>query len=268
VRGLTAADFRIEERGRAQEIAQLGDPEEVPLDIALLIDISGSVNERFSFELEAAGRFLRQVLRAPDRATIFTIGDGARRIGERATVDTAVRNLSQVQPTRGITAFYDTVAAASDYLARTSPPRTRRVVICISDGDDRFSDKFTTSAMTIPELQRAEVTFYAINPGGNSLRLNVLAVRGQAEMVKLSGATGGTVFVPEVIEDLDKVFRQITAELRSQYLIQYYSNNEAAPGTFLPIQVRTTKRPELRVRARQGYFAGTVTGGGATVPNK
>lgn len=268
VRGLSAADFRIEERGRQQEIAQLGDPEEVPLDIALLIDISGSVNERFAFEREAAGRFLRQVLRAPDRATVFTIGEEARRLGERAPVDAALRNLAQVEPTRSMTVFFDTVAAAADYLARTSPPRTRRVVVCISDGDDRFSERFMTSAATIPELQRAEVTFYGINPGGNSLRLNVLAVRGQTELVNLSSATGGTVFVPEVFEDLDKIFRQITAELRSQYLLQYYSNNDAAPGQFLPITVRTPKRPDLRVRARQGYFAGTTTTGTAPTSSK
>jgi len=54
--GLTASDFRLEEQGRSQEIAQMGDPEQVPLDIALLLDVSGSVEARFDFERESAAR--------------------------------------------------------------------------------------------------------------------------------------------------------------------------------------------------------------------
>src|SRR5229473_7594784 len=73
VLGLKATDFHIEEDGRPQEIAQLGDPEQVPLDVALLIDVSGTVNARFDFEKEAAARFLSQVLKPIDHAAIFTI---------------------------------------------------------------------------------------------------------------------------------------------------------------------------------------------------
>src|SRR5262245_22941265 len=73
VRGLKAADFRLEEEGRLQEITQIGDPEEVPLDIALLLDVSGSTNTRFDFEKEAAARFLQRVLKPADRASIFII---------------------------------------------------------------------------------------------------------------------------------------------------------------------------------------------------
>src|SRR5437016_13960960 len=73
VLGLKTSDFRIEEDGHPQEIVQIGDPEQVPLDIALLIDVSSSVSERFAFEEQAATRFLKQVLRSANRATIFAI---------------------------------------------------------------------------------------------------------------------------------------------------------------------------------------------------
>ncbi|MBA3322001.1 MAG: hypothetical protein H0T45_11235, partial [Pyrinomonadaceae bacterium] len=73
VQGLQAADFRLEEESRAQEVAQLGDAEQVPLDIALMIDVSSSVSERFQFEQQAAARFLKQVLKPADRAAIFAI---------------------------------------------------------------------------------------------------------------------------------------------------------------------------------------------------
>jgi hypothetical protein len=56
------------------------------------------------------------------------------------------------------------------------------------------------------------------------------------------------------LEDLEPVFRQIAAELRAQYLLQYLSNNEAPAGKFLNIRVTTPARPGLNVRARQGYY--------------
>src|SRR5207253_1482143 len=52
VLGLKQSDFAIEEEGRAQEIAQIGDPDQVPLDIALLFDVSSSVSERYKFQQE------------------------------------------------------------------------------------------------------------------------------------------------------------------------------------------------------------------------
>ena len=105
------------------------------------------------------------------------------------------------------------------------------------------------------ELQRADSLFYSINPSGPSIRLNKISLRGQEVMTSLATATGGVAFLPDKFEDLDKVFRQITAELQAQYLLGYYSPDERADGAFRRITVRVPKRPELRVRARQGYYA-------------
>jgi VWFA-related protein len=104
------------------------------------------------------------------------------------------------------------------------------------------------------EVQKAEVAFYSINPSGQALRLNVVSQRAQDGMQQLAGATGGTSFVPEKLENLDAVFRQIAAELRSQYLLQYYSNNENQGNKFLRIRVSTPNQPNYRVRAREGYY--------------
>src|SRR5260370_42590449 len=87
--GWKVADFRIEEDGRLQEIAQLGDTEQVPLEIAILIDVSSSVSERFAFEEQAATRFLRQVLRPTDHATVFAIDRQPRLEQARTTAAAA-----------------------------------------------------------------------------------------------------------------------------------------------------------------------------------
>jgi VWFA-related protein len=103
-------------------------------------------------------------------------------------------------------------------------------------------------------VQGADAVFYSINPGGGSVRLNEISMRAQGGMQQVADATGGAAYVPARQDDLENIFRQIAAELRAQYLLQYLSNSREAAGKFLRIKVATPARPELRIRARQGYF--------------
>ena len=178
------------------------------------------------------------------------------------------------------TAFYDTVTEAARYLAKNAPERNRRVILVISDGEDNFSNDVRDVMLSegkqghtqaeatehqkglhakaaqkvLREVQRADAVFYSINPGGPSVRLNEISMRAQTGMQTVADATGGTAYVPGRNEELDAIFRQVAAELRAQYLLQYLSNNQAATGKFLRIKVATPSRPDLRIRARQGYF--------------
>lgn len=276
--GLDIKDFRLEEEGRVQEITQIGDPEQVPLEIAILLDISGSVNARIEFEKEAAARFLRQVLKPTDRATVFTISITPRMELQRASAEAAAVKLKSIQATKGPTAFFDTVVEAARYLAQSTPARHRRVIVVISDGEDNYSERIKAAigdtsqaqrnatpqtqatvygraqAAVEREVQRAEAAFYSINPSGQALKLNIISQRAQDGMARLANATGGNSFVPERLEDLDGVFRQIASELRSQYLLQYYSNDQRQNANFRRISVGVPTRPAARVRARQGYY--------------
>jgi len=155
VLGLSANDFRIEENGRAQQIAQLGDPEQVPLDIALLVDVSSSVSERFNFELQAATSFLKQVMRPGDHTTLFAIDRAPKLEQSPASADVATAKLMSFRAATGPspTAFYDTVTTAARYLATNTPERSRRVMVVISDGEDNFSNSVRDSA----EIGRAHV---------------------------------------------------------------------------------------------------------------
>jgi Ca-activated chloride channel family protein len=296
VQGLKAADFQLEEEGRAQTVAQVGDAEQVPLDIAILFDVSSSVSQKnfFEFQQRAAASFLKQVLKPTDRAAVITITREPQLVQPLASAEQATAKLVAI-PAATIaepTAFYDTVSFAAKYLNDNAPGRHRRVILVISDGDDNFSnavreqtvaeyeaEKKAEAASGNPqavraaarrdlqarhqravaavqrEVQRADAVFYSINPGGPSVRLNEIASRAQANMQQLAESTGGTAYVPARAEDLETVFRQIASELRAQYLLQYYSNNDAPAGKFLSIKVRVPARTELKVRARQGYYS-------------
>ena len=72
---------------KPQEIAEVGDAEKVPLEIAILFDISGTTNPMFEFEQETAAKFLREVMRPEDRATIFTIGEDPIMVQSRDTAE-------------------------------------------------------------------------------------------------------------------------------------------------------------------------------------
>lgn len=286
VQGLKTADFRLEEEGRAQEIAQVSDAEQVPLDIAVLFDVSSSIGGRFAFEQEAAARFLKQVLKPVDRAAVFAIEGKPRLEQQLASAEIASARLLKIPaPARSTpTAFYDATVMAARYLAENAPGRHRRVIVVISDGDDNFSERVRAGEVEdaralnrgekLPaganarqqathrkalievqrEVQRADTVFYSINPSGGGLKLNARGTRAQEGMQQLAASTGGASFAPEQLEELDDIFRRIAAELRAQYLLQYYSNSDAPNGKFLNIRVRTPTRPDARVRARQGYY--------------
>jgi Ca-activated chloride channel family protein len=282
VQGLKREDFRLEEEGRAQELQAVGDADQVPLDIAVVFDISSSVTKNFEFEKRTAAGFLQGVLKPIDRAAVFTISEKpqlAQPLAPAAATTSRLVSIPAAEKPTG-TAFYDTVTAAARYLAANAPERNRRVIVVISDGEDNFSDDVRESIFAevrkgadpreamerqsglhrraaekvLREVQRADAVFYSINPSGPSIRLNIISQRAQDQMKMLADSTGGNSFVPPRLEDLETIFRQIAAELRAQYLLQYLSNNQATAGKFLRIKVTTPARPDVRIRARQGYF--------------
>ena len=288
LRGLLVNDFRLAEEGRDQKLVEIGNPDEVPLDIAILFDVSSSVSQKgfFAFQQKAAASFLKQVMKPADRAAVFTISDQPKLVAPLASADVAAAKLLSIPAASAPvpTAFYDTVVAAAKYLVEKSAERHRRVILTISDGDDNFSSvvrdltvaeyranqkgEVTTAAAyqnlldrrrrAVVEVQRsvqqADAAFYSINPGGPSIHLNEISTRAQNALESIAQSTGGTAFVPDAEKDLERVFNEVAAELRGQYLLQYYSNSQTSGGQFRRIAVTLPAHPELRVRARQGYY--------------
>ncbi len=288
VKGLQIADFRLEEEGKQQEITAIGDPEQVPLAIALLFDISSSTSQKgfFASQQKAAATFLRLVMKPADKAAIFTITGQATMIQPLASAEVSASKMLTIPAATSPvpTAFYDTVNAAAKYLTASAPSNYRRVIVVLSDGDDNFSEQIRE--MSIAEaravqdgkqtfagtraglqlrhqqavatvqkaVQQADVIFYSVNPGGPSVKLNQIAMRAERGMEAIAETTGGTAFLPESDLDLERVFRQVAAELRGQYLLQYYGDSEAPAAQFRRIKVGVPARNDVRVRARQGYY--------------
>lgn len=258
------------------------------------ISSSVTAKDFFARQQEAVARFLRLVMKPADRAAVVTIADKPALAAPLAPSETAAATVLRIPAaTRATpTAFYDTVSFAAKYLGENAPGGHRRVILAVTDGDDNFSTavrqqtvaeyeaqkkaEAQESALPVGEraaarrdlqsrhqraiqnvqrvVQGADAVFYSVNPGGPSVRLNEISMRAQTGMQTVADATGGTAYVPTRNEELDAIFRQVAAELRAQYLLQYLSNNQAATGKFLRIKVLTPARTETRIRARQGYF--------------
>lgn len=234
VLNLKKEDFAVSEENKAQEVAQVSDAEKVPLEIALLFDISASTDSMFKFEQETAAQFLRDVMRPDDRATIFTVGASPVLIQGRDTAENSAASIKKIAPTKQFTAFYDTVSAAADYLQKT-PQGRRKVIVVISDGEDTNSVRiakaiqdgyrglgkkidtidskslyqFTVARRNeatlreqnrvLQSLQNADTVFYSINPAGSSYQLNKISVVGQANLQKFADETGGAAYLPKFL---------------------------------------------------------------------
>ncbi len=232
VMGLRAEHFQVLEEGRRQQIDQVTDAEHTPLEIALLVDVSGSVNPLFEFEIKAAARFLETVMKPEDRATIFLIGDKPQSDLVRETAAQAAARVRSIVPSGKYTAFYDTVSAAAAYLRKNAPVRSRRVIVALTDGEDNWSratrnaemaayrdidvNKLTRETLDkiaagtnrahkaaqdqiLRELQNADTVFYSINPAGDSFRHNTISRRAQEGMSRFANETGGTAFLPRFV---------------------------------------------------------------------
>jgi len=251
VRNLNQSDFAIlDDHKPPQAIVNFGHQTDLPLELGLLVDTSGSVNSRFSFEQEAAVSFMQHTLRARfDRAFIMGFAKQSR-VAQDFTdniemLETAVHGLHN----GGGTALYDAIyRACRDKLSKDQQDHpVRKALIVVSDGEDNQSD--VSRAQAIEMAQRSEVIIYAISTDDSGLIL-----RGDKILQQLADATGGRAFFPFKMKDVTHAFSAIEDELRSQYMVSYRPADFDADGRYRSIEITALKK-DLQVRARKGYYA-------------
>lgn len=251
VRNLNQGDFTIlDDHKPPQAIVNFHRETDLPLELGLLVDTSGSVHSRFDFEQEAAVSFLQHTLRANfDKAFVMGFSSHSQVTQEFTDnvqlLETGVRSLRN----GGGTAMYDAIyRACREKLSKErSDHPVRRAIIVVSDGEDNQSE--VTKAMALEMAQRAEVIIYAISTDDSGLIL-----RGDKAMQQIADATGGRAFFPFKMKDIKNSFAAIEDELRSQYVVSYKPADFDADGRYRSIEITALKK-NLQVRARKGYYA-------------
>jgi Ca-activated chloride channel family protein len=251
VRNLNQADFAIlDDNKPPQSILNFKRETDLPIEMGLLLDVSGSVNSRFDFEQQAAVGFLQHIIRAGfDKAFVMGFNhknEVSQDFTDNVTLlQTGVKRLQN----GGGTALYDAIyRAAKDKMLKDRPDHpVRRALVVLSDGEDNQSE--VSQAQAIEMAQRAEVIVYAISTDDSGLIL-----RGDRVLDKIASATGGRAFFPFKMKDITHSFAAIEDELRSQYVVSYRPADFDADGRYRSIQISALKK-DLQVRARKGYFA-------------
>lgn len=242
--------FELYEEGKPQKI-EIFEPEtQQPLDLALMIDSSLSEVKELQFETDAAARFIAQVVRPDDRVGIFEFADAVTQLANfSANVAQLQAAVRRVTPGDG-TALYDAVYLGSDALAKT-PADRRKVLILITDaGETTSRADFETARRA---ALRAEALLYTIvvravkNENGRN-------TAGEHALETIADSTGGAMYYPDELSQLDAIFERINRELRTQYRLGYYPNPRPPQGTYRSIEVRV--KGNYTVRYRKTYYTG------------
>jgi Ca-activated chloride channel family protein len=250
VGGLDKDDFAVFEDDRPQQIAVFERKTDVPLNLTLAIDTSGSVRKDLDEEANAARHFARDVLQPKDQMSVLEFATDVTELTG------FTNNLSQIDHAVGqlrsdwATALYDAICLGSQGLGKR---QGRKVLVLVSDGDD--TAKSSTYAQALEAALRNEVMIYSLI----DVPIEASAGRdtgGEHALIDLSEETGGKYFyVGE--GGLDKAFAKVSDDLRTQYLIGYYPQNQEPGRTFhrVVVTIPRAAAEEFNVRNKTGYYA-------------
>ncbi len=247
---LTKGDFQVFENKKPQEILEFTAETDLPLRLAVLIDTSNSIRDRFHFQQEAATNFINSVMRTQDKAIVVSFDTSAELVADLTnntnTLENAVRGL---RPGGG-TALYDAIYFACKEKLMLDQPlyKFRRAMVILSDGEDNDSRYSREQALEM--AQRADTVIYTI-----STNISHIETEGDKVMRYLAEETGGACFFPFEAKDLNQSFENVANELRHQYNLFYRPQPLMNDGRFHTVAIKVRGRKDLVVRARKGYYA-------------
>jgi Ca-activated chloride channel homolog len=250
---LTRENFSVYEDNRRQEIKNFSRDTNLPLTIALLIDTSQSVAPKLKFEQEAATNFFFTVLKDKDRAMLVEFDSGVTMIQDFTSDSNKLAKQIKTLRAAGGTALYDAIYLSCD--EKLIREMGRKTVVLLSDGEDSSSKHTYEEALQM--ALRAEATIFAISVSRGGFFGVGGSKTGDRVLEQLAEETGGRVFFPFKVEELEEAFQHISRELRSQYNLGYLSSNTQRDGGYRKVEVKLAEKG-LKMRYRRGYYAPTT----------
>ena len=256
ISGLTSNDFEVRDNGQVRPILSLRSDRQSPLNVAILVDMSGSmrIGAKIAMARQAYDSILTQLHQGEDEAAVFTFDASLhQRHDFTRDLSTLKGALTTFEPF-GTTSLFDATAAAARKLAARSG--THKAIIVLTDGID------TSSAMTAREVSglasSIDVPVFVVATVPSLDQRLMLEASGRsgpsdaADLRDLAEWTGGQfVFASTFLETVLAASGLIDG-LRLQYVLAI----EAATGReWRRLDVRV-RRPSTTVKARNGYFAG------------
>jgi VWFA-related protein len=299
-------DFEVLEDGVRQTIGRF-EPTEAPFHLLLLLDVSGSTQEFLDLIKEASVQFTRQI-NAQDRIAVAAFNSRLRLHQEFSNDREEIRQSINRIRSGGGTAFYDALAGCLEQHLRHIEGRKAVVVFTDGVDNQLAGNPADGSYITFNQLYRkieeSDSLVYTIfldaqdgvqrrptsgrrppggigdilgdilkgripsrSPGGAGPDADVRdEARRQLEMI--ADQTGGRMYYPRRIEDLDDAYSEIADDLRVQYALAYNSTNAERDGKWRKVEVSVLNRPDVAVRTRKGYYAGQPAGASRKLVNR
>jgi len=241
VAGIPRPSFRVFEDGKPQPITYFAS-EDVPLELIVAVDISGSMTTSMPKLKKAVKEFLVAVP-PKDQVSLLGFNDSVFALTRKTTdPQDRVKAVDRLAPW-GATALYDVIVRAVDMLGKQVG---RKALVVFSDGEDQGSHVSIDDVER--KLQASDVTLYMIAQG-RGISQDYL----KKTMQRLTVPTGGRTFTTDSVDQLHSAFEELLDELSNQYLLGYQPTNPKRDDTWREIRVQVDGHPN--VRARQGYRA-------------
>jgi Ca-activated chloride channel homolog len=252
VGSLTKENFQLKEDGREQKVSVFQKESALPLSIVLAVDTSLSTRRDLQLELQSARRFAGAILRPVDALSVYEFSEVVSEIvpftSDMKRIDHGIDH-----PRLGAaTALYDALYLGAQALESR---QGRKVMVVITDGGDTVSKTDYKEALRAAQEAEAIVYSIIVVPVESSAGRDT---GGEHALIQLSSDTGGKYFYASSLSQLDEAFRQISDELRTQYLLAYYPSQKFADSDFRKVQITIAGVPESAnygVRHRTGYYS-------------
>jgi len=241
---LKQADFQVLEDRKPKKISAFNLATNLPLSVGLLLDHSGSMEKRIGEARDASVRFFETILGQNDRAFFGGFAWETKSVSPFvSSVETLRAQVGQMPKADGGTALYDAIVSGL-YKFRSIPGR--KALVLVTDGEDTVSRIPYHEMLTYVRASRVPIYFVGIG-------LSAFDFSATSKMKALAAETGGVAYFPGNIEELKRTYEQLNKELRSQYLLGYYTDSSKSDRKYRAVEVKTT-RPNVRVRTIRGFI--------------
>jgi VWFA-related protein len=246
---LSQSAFQVYENG-AQQALKLFKREDIPVSLGLVIDNSGSMRDKRA-KVAAAAQDLVKDSNKDDEEFVVNFNDDAFLDTPDFTNDPKVleQALTKID-SRGGTAMRDAIRMSIDHIKQKAK-KDKKVILVVTDGNDNAS--MISLENLVRAAQQSEVIIYAIGLLSDEERRE--AKRAKRALDALTEATGGQVYYPKELADVDRIAHQVAHDIRNQYTLAYTPTNQALDGSFRQIRVVANGPGRPVVRTRTGYYA-------------
>jgi Ca-activated chloride channel family protein len=248
--GLDQSAFDLTEDGVPQKIVRFEPQTNRPLDLALMVDMSGSAAIELKIEKDAAEHFFAEVVRPGDKLAVFSFTSDVNQLSNYTDniklLDDSIR---KAEPGADMgTSLYDALVLSSATLKRQASDR-RRAIVLITDAGE------TTSYYKFEDARRAAISSGAllytivVRPMKSDAGRNTA---GEHAIQTITDSTGGAMFFPTTVDEISQDFDLVNRELRTQYLLGYYPTPTPPPGSLRHVMVKVNTGDTVRYRKQ--YF--------------